>query len=192
MPWHCQSIAIAVRWQCHSDTMTLPWHCCGTVMALLSQSNALPWQCLAGSMTMQWHCHGAAWALPRHWHGTAMTPPWHCHGAVMALPWRYYASVPLQIFIVARPGGLRHMNLETYHCVVQLCRGCDSEPHEMTKPLSAAAPVRYRKNKANYIAPREQQWPRYDVATDHCLHPYNGAVPVGYDDLLSMLDLTRD
>ena len=92
--------------------------------------------------------------------------------------------------------GLRRFNgqmtLDPYPTVAQICRGCDLDPYEMTQPLSATAPAAYRKNKAYYITPGEQQWPRYDAAADRFLHPCKDTVPGNYADMPSMLDLTKE
>jgi len=92
--------------------------------------------------------------------------------------------------------GLRRFNgqmtLDPYPTVAQICRGCDLDPYEMTQPLDATAPAAYRKNKAYYITPGEEQLPRYDAAADRFLQPCKDTVPDNYADMSSMLDLTRE
>ena len=92
--------------------------------------------------------------------------------------------------------GLRRFNgrmaLDPYPSVVQPCRSCDLDAHEMTQPLSAMPLAGYRKTKAYYITRREEHWPRYDSDADRFIHPSLCEVPDNYASRASMLHLTKE
>ena len=62
----------------------------------------------------------------------------------------------------------------------------------MITPLSEGTAEKKWSNKAYYITPHEEQWPRYNAITEEFVHPSNCDVPEDYLKMPSMLDLTKD